>query len=420
MENEVKMTNSESIYEQIKSICASLNRTNVNTTDQGYCPLKLDTMGFCWPPLEINGTIELPCHSKNTTQQTYALGICQSNGTWLFNRANCTDIDTLEFYNLINKLYVIGYSISLVSLIISLAIFLVFRLLIDRIENAHPIVEHKRSLRCTRIRLHIHLFISFVLNNVIWILWYTEVIWKADEGVTLINPIWCQLLFLAKTYTMLTNYTWMFCEALYLHLSLVVVFVRDEVAMRYFIAIGWGLPLIITTSYACVRIFVHENTEQCWMYYNNSWSEWILIVPVGLSLIASFIFLINVLKVILNVMHPRSSDPAMAGIKRAARAAIILVPLFGLHFLLIPFRPSTPPYVYIYEYISVLLIAPQGFCVCCLFCFANHDVHQAITSFIHRQLHSSRWSYYYYSGGADSAGVYVINNHTQSNNFALI
>lgn len=33
-----------------------------------------------------------------------------------------------------------------------------------------------RSLKCTRIRIHIQLFISFALNNIMWIIWYKEVI----------------------------------------------------------------------------------------------------------------------------------------------------------------------------------------------------------------------------------------------------
>ena len=62
----------------------------------------------------------------------------------------------------------------------------------------------------------------------------------------------------------------------------------------------------------------------------------------------------------------------------------------------------------------------QGLCVSCLFCFANHDVHQAIRVFIHRQVHATRWRNYCYTGPVDSAGVYVINSNSQSNNLALI
>lgn len=45
----------------------------------------------------------------------------------------------------------------------------------------------------------------------------------------------------------------MFCEGMHLHLVLVVVFIKDKVAMRIFIVIGWVLPLIIVAVYGVVR-----------------------------------------------------------------------------------------------------------------------------------------------------------------------
>lgn len=35
-----------------------------------------------------------------------------------------------------------------------------------------------RSLKCTRIRIHVQLFISFALNNIMWVIWYKEVVPK--------------------------------------------------------------------------------------------------------------------------------------------------------------------------------------------------------------------------------------------------
>lgn len=44
-----------------------------------------------------------------------------------------------------------------------------------------------RSLKCTRIRIHIQLFVSFALNNLMWIIWYKEVV--ANPSVTRDNPV---------------------------------------------------------------------------------------------------------------------------------------------------------------------------------------------------------------------------------------
>lgn len=73
---------------------------------------------------------------------------------------------------------------------------------------------------------------------------------------------WCQALHIVTQYFMLANYMWMFCEGLHLHLALVVVFVRDEVTIKWFMAVGWGLPFIIVTIYAVVRKTFEPNSTE--------------------------------------------------------------------------------------------------------------------------------------------------------------
>lgn len=61
---------------------------------------------------------------------------------------------------------------------------------------------------------------------------------------------------------MVVNYMWMFCEALHLHLSLVVVFLQEEVTMKWFYWIGWGIPANIVLVHCLVRFFVAEDTDK--------------------------------------------------------------------------------------------------------------------------------------------------------------
>lgn len=71
--------------------------------------------------------------------------------------------------------------------------------------------------------------------------------------------LWCQALHIIVHYLMVANYMWMFCEGLHLHIALVVVFVRDEVALRCFFAIGWFIPLCLVAIYASVRYHVTKD-----------------------------------------------------------------------------------------------------------------------------------------------------------------
>lgn len=95
------------------------------------------------------------------------------------------------------------------------------------------------------------LFTSLALSCTLWIVWYKFVIFEPD--VTTRNPSWCTALHIALQYLMISSYFWMFCEGMHLHLVLVVVFIKDKVAMRIFIVIGWILPVIIVAVYGIVR-----------------------------------------------------------------------------------------------------------------------------------------------------------------------
>ncbi|CAH1958899.1 unnamed protein product [Acanthoscelides obtectus] len=135
-------------------------------------------------------------------------------------------------------------------------------------------------------------------------------------------------------------------------------------------------------------------------------------------------------------MHPNSANPAPVGMKRAARAALILIPLFGLQFILLPMIPEQHhPLYHFYIWLCVVIVPFQGLCCACLFCFANQDVHSAVRGLWHRRFRRAdssrtgpaaggvwgggRWSGYRYAAavaaedragaGGGGNGVYMLN-----------
>ena len=64
---------------------------------------------------------------------------------------------------------------------------------------------------------------------------------------------------------------------------------------------------------------------------------------------------------------------------KSARAVLILIPIFGLHFLLIPMRPDAGSrFEYVYEVVSCISTSTQGLSVSFLLCFCNSDVYSLI------------------------------------------
>ncbi|XP_039281620.1 calcitonin gene-related peptide type 1 receptor isoform X1 [Nilaparvata lugens] len=391
-------------FKKLKEDCDHKRRLKLVSAAEGVteieelqCPAVFD--GFtCWDATPAGENAFAPCPDFVTgfEKTRFAFRSCMENGTWFrhpqtgkywSNYTTCVDMEDLEFREFVNSLYVTGYSVSSAALLISLLIFLTFRLSTSygshkysNMKQPKTVTYHK-SLRCTRIAIHVHLFVSFAANNLMWIVWYKQVV-----GVTKVvqeNDIYCQALHIILQYLMVANYMWMFCEGLHLHLALVVVFVKDDCAMRLFYFIGWCLPLFITTVYTLVRMSYPHDTSQCWM--GDSYSQWVLIVPVLLSMLASLAFLINVVRVLLTKLHCNSANPAPIGMRKAVRAALILIPLFGIHHILIPFRPEPhAPLEMTYQIFSALLVSLQGFCVSVLFCFANVDVHCAFKNVLRR------------------------------------
>ncbi|XP_066998977.1 calcitonin receptor [Anabrus simplex] len=346
----------------------------VTEDESRYCPIAFDGW-TCWDYTPAGTVAYNPCpfFIVGFDPRRYAFRPCLENGTWFHhpqsnqtwsNYTTCVDVDDLQFRQMVNHLYITGYTISVIALLLSLIIFFSFR-----------------SLKCTRIAIHVQLFLSFAANNLMWIVWYHHVVGNVNELKE--NGWACQALHVILQYLMVANYMWMFCEGLHLHLALVVVFVKDEIVMRWFYFVGWGFPGIITAAYTIARTRKVEYTKQCWM--NESVTQWILIAPVLLSLVASLVFLVNVVRVLLTKLHSNSANPAPVGMRKAVRATLILVPLFGLQHILLPFRPEpNQPGERFYQLFSAVVISLQGFCVSCLFCFANVDVHCAIRPLIRR------------------------------------
>lgn len=147
---------------------------NSNFNDEPTCPWVFDGY-LCWPETIADTTVQKDCpefvEGFDSTRQAHKT--CLSNGSWYkhpesniewSNYTNCVDGDELIFRSMINIWYIRGYTVSLVTLIISLIIFSSFK-----------------SLWCTRIKIHIQLFVSLSFTCVVWIIWYKFIIKNPDN-----------------------------------------------------------------------------------------------------------------------------------------------------------------------------------------------------------------------------------------------
>ncbi|XP_030014712.1 calcitonin gene-related peptide type 1 receptor-like [Sphaeramia orbicularis] len=335
-----------------------------NTTWDGW---------LCWDETEAGVTAEQNCpdYFEDFDPHAPASKVCsetghwgrhpQSNRTWTnFTncKANTTHLDEkIKMQAAMTHFYLvmIGHGLSLVSLLISLTIFF-----------------HFKSLSCQRITLHKNLFLSFVLNSIITVVWLTTVVKKG--GNTYSDSVSCKLLMFIHLYLFSCNYFWMLCEGIYLHTLIVVAVFAEKQHLMWYYLLGWGFPLIPAVIHSIARLCYYN--DRCWVSSDTS-LLYIIHGPICAALVVNLFFLLNIVRVLitkLRVTHQAESSLYM----RAVRATLILIPLLGIQFVLLPYKPHEHSVAEIYLYIMDILMHYQGLLVSTIFCFFNGEVQSVL------------------------------------------
>ncbi|CAL1288686.1 unnamed protein product [Larinioides sclopetarius] len=277
----------------------------------------------------------------------------------------------------------IGLSISLIFLLISILIFIYFG-----------------SLRNKRTQVHKNLFFAMFAQVFVRLILYTDQ-WLSRESIdNAINksshpysieniPVLCETCYVVMEYTRTSVFTWMLLEGSHLHTSIVVVFPK-EVKFVFFYCIGWGVPLILMTVWTTVMA-VHYPTTVCWWGYALSPYYWILEGPRMCIIAINFVILLNIVCIVL--MKVQVNTPSeFQQIRKAVRAALLLLPLLGITNIMdvIPGPiDGTPLQFAIWFYTAHVLSASQGFFISLLYCFLNKEVQEAVRK---------QWRFYRFSG----------------------
>ena len=184
---------------------------------------------------------------------------------------------------------------------------------------------------------------------------------------------------------MMTTYFWMLCEGVFLWVLLTRAPGEEEESLGRLFVLGWAGPLLVTTPYAVYRAKYED--DHCWM--DPGHSVIFLSLPAILVIALNMFFLFNVIRILKSKLEFQtrvlgrgsirsgSSSGSSSGRNtlRSARAIMILVPIFGLHFILLPVRPEKGSSLeYAYDILSSVSTSTQGLAVSILLCFTNHEV----------------------------------------------
>ncbi|XP_055379199.1 diuretic hormone receptor-like isoform X2 [Condylostylus longicornis] len=347
-----------------------------------YCPTNFDSV-LCWPRTPRGTIASLPCMEElvglryDTSQN--ATRYCHINGTW----NSRTDYEACDYISLntppesefgIAELtsitYSIGYSLSLISLSLALIVFTYFK-----------------ELRCLRNTIHANLFFTHIMSALMWILTLSVHI-SVQIGVA-----GCIVLVFLLNFFTVTNFFWMMVEGLYLYILVVKTFSGDNIRFNIYALIGWAAPAIIVISWAIPRSIVSSSEEsndlahlklaiECpWM--KESEIDWIFKGPIIAALILNLLFLLRIMWVLITKLRSANTIETRQ-YRKAAKALLVLIPLFGITYLVVLWGPDQGVIGSIFQIVRALLISTQGFSVSLLYCFLNSEVRSALRHQLNR------------------------------------
>ncbi|CAF1124928.1 unnamed protein product [Adineta ricciae] len=359
-----------------------------------YCLPLFDNL--CWPQTPANDSVTMPCASLamgGVDPSKFVTRRCLPSGHWAnVSYKPCVYPDVWElmmkFYiprtvdqrktytdilQAVRIIELIGLSVSFVSVLVSLLIFLTFR-----------------SLYCSRTKIHINLLLAIFIQIIARIVNYgiemkqrntpshfvplpcgTNASTPSPPVPSLLTYL-CPLKVVFLQFSISAMFMWMLCEGIHLNNVLTVSVFKNHFKTYYFYIIGWIVPFCITLSWSVV-MFVKESGRKCWANYNYLKYYYIVDGPR---------YAVMIFRILIYFSRTRRGSMNTRFVRKAVKAAVFLLPLLGITHMLETFvspdRQSIPLFA-LYCSVTYFLVTFQGFFCSLLYCFLNTEVRDTVS-----------------------------------------
>ncbi|XP_028982042.1 diuretic hormone receptor [Diachasma alloeum] len=345
---------------------------------ENVCEFDWDSL-LCWPASASGTLVKQSCfeelHGIQYDSSQNASRWCWPNGTWdrYTNYSQCQELkmNIIESgVEITTTLYFVGYTLSLSTLIVAVAIFL-----------------HFKELKCLRNSIHTNLMFTYMLADLMWILTTVMQVSMQTDIPT------CVVFFALLHYFHLTNFFWMFVEGLYLYLLVVKTFTGDNIKLRMCLVIGWGVPLLVVVVWGIAKsltINVDQSIQNVALYRHCPWMvnnafDLLYQVPAIIVLGINVVFLFMIMWVLITKLRSATSVETQQ-YRKASKALLVLIPLLGVTYILVLTGPTEGPMAHVFAYARAVLLSSQGLSVALFYCFLNSEVQNTVRH------HFSRWN----------------------------
>uniref|UniRef100_A0A8C3BFT7 Vasoactive intestinal peptide receptor 1 n=1 Tax=Cairina moschata TaxID=8855 RepID=A0A8C3BFT7_CAIMO len=289
----------------------------------------------CWPEAQVGAVVVKPCPKYFRFLTTFVGNVtrnCTSQG-WTdvypapytvacgFD-SNSTPEEQTSFYGTVKTGYTIGHTLSLIALTAAMIILCLFR-----------------KLHCTRNYIHMHLFMSFIMRAIAVFIKDVILFESGESEHCFVSSVGCKAMMVFFQYCVMANFFWLLVEGLYLHTLLVISFFSERKYFWWYILIGWGAPSVFITAWTIVKIYFFN--VGCWEEIIESPFWWIIKAPILVSILVNFILFICIIRILVQKLHsPDVGHNETSQYSRLAKSTLLLIPLFGIHYIMFAFFPD--------------------------------------------------------------------------------
>uniref|UniRef100_A0AAY4BX72 Cadherin EGF LAG seven-pass G-type receptor 1 n=1 Tax=Denticeps clupeoides TaxID=299321 RepID=A0AAY4BX72_9TELE len=272
---------------------------------------------------------------RNSTHIT-----CQCNHMTSF--AVLMDISKREHGDVL-PLKVVTYTTVSASLVALLITFLLLAVL--------------RKLRSNLHSIHKNLVAAIFLSELIFL-----------TGINQTNSFVCTVVAILLHYSYMCTFAWMFVEGLHIYRMLTEMRNINQGHMRFYYAIGWGIPAIITGMAVGLDPQGYGNPDFCWLSVHDT-LIWSITGPIAAVVLINALIFVLAAKASCGRSH-RSFEKS--GAISSLRVAFLLLLLISATWLLGLMAVNSD--VLTFHYLFAILSCLQGICIFFFHCIFNEDV----------------------------------------------
>ncbi|XP_073687546.1 cadherin EGF LAG seven-pass G-type receptor 1-like [Garra rufa] len=187
------------------------------------------------------------------------------------------------------------------------------------------------------------------------------------------SPFVCTVVAILLHYSYMCAFAWMFVEGLHIYRMLTEMRNINQGHMRFYYAIGWGIPAIITGLAVGLDPQGYGNPDFCWLSVYDT-LIWSITGPI------SIVVLINTVLIVLAAKAAcgRRQRTEKSGAISALRVAFLLLLLISATWLLGLMAVNSD--VLSFHYLFAILSCLQGICIFFFHCILNKDVRRNLKS----------------------------------------